>query len=481
MTPSPRRERQLAVARAFLAKYKDDPVAFARDILGIRCWSLQAEILRLAVTHNRVSVCSGHKCGKSKAVAILALWWFCTKPGARVILLAPSYRQISEIVWREIKETISKAPVKLGVDVYTNPEQGIRSKDGRQIFGFSTDSQERVAGMSGNILYVLDEASGIPDEVHRVVSTNPGGAVVMISNPTRSVGTFFDSHHTQSVESGGVWKTLRISSEAAAAENHPVPGFPGRFRYKFLANSDWIAERKKEFGEDSPHYDVRVRGVFARQSDTAAIASGLVDAAVERWPHTQANGRLNVGVDTAGFGSDDSSIIARRGFWSSEPIVVHGYDAVTIANEVRKVCVTYGLPGEIPVVRIDASNGYGEGPAAILERDGDKEVERIMFQSSSPHPKYDRLRDYAWHGVLVDWLKSGGAIASDPKLVSDLKAPAYDITERGLIKVESKRELKKRIRRSTDRADALVLAVADHVLPDLEWSPSIAHRRHRDQ
>lgn len=456
-----RRERLLAVARAFLAKYRDDPVAFARDVLGVRLWGKQAEILRLAARHNRLSVVSGHKIGKSKAGACLAIWFFVTRPGARVILFAPSFRQIEEILWLEIKDTLARAPIKLDVKIYADPDNGIVAKDGRQIFGFSTDTQERVAGMSGNILYILDEASGIPDEVHRVASTNPGGLVVMLSNPTRNAGTFYESHHAGSMEQGGIWATLQVSSEEAAAENTPVPGFPGRYKYKHLANDQWIAERKKEFGEDSPHYDIRVRGIFARQSDRSVIPSGTVDAAVKRFGATPPDGRLVIGADVAGYGSDDTAIVARRGFWVSEIEVVHGYDAVQVAEKIREVCKRYQRLGERPLIRIDASNGYGEGPAAILSRDSDKDVQRVMFQAASSDKQYERLRDHAWH-VMRDWLKAGGAIAPDAKLVSDLKRPTYDILENGKIKIESKREMKKRGGKSPDRGDALALAVYDY-------------------
>ncbi len=458
-TATDRRKQLLVVARAFIRKYRNDPVAFARDILGVRLWSKQAEILRLAAKHNRVSISSGHKIGKSKAGACLAIWFFVTRPGARVILFAPSFRQINEILWREIKDTLAHAKVKLDVEVFANPDKGIVARDGRQIFGFSTDSQERVAGLSGNILYLLDEASGIPDEVHRVASTNPGGLVVMLSNPTRNAGTFFDSHHQGAIENGGIWATLRVSSEEAAAENTPIPGFPGRYKFKYLANDQWIAERKLEFGEDSPHYDIRVRGIFARQSDRSVIPAEVVDDAAARWSDVPQEGRLTVGADVAGYGSDDTAIIARRGFWTSEPFVVHGYDAVEVANEIRKVCKLYQRRGERPLIRIDASNGYGAGPAAILSRDDDKDVERVEFQSASRDKHYERLRDHAWH-VMRDWLRAGGAIAPDPQLKSDLKRPTYDILENGKIKVESKRELKKK-GRSPDRADALALAVFD--------------------
>lgn len=439
-----------------LRRYRDDPVLYAREILGVRCWSRQADMLRAVAAHNRVSIRSGHKCGKSKAVAILALWWVATRSDARVVLLAPTYRQIVEIVWREIKETHRSARLALGGDVFAKPEEGIRWPDGRQIFGFSTDSRERVAGFSGNILYLVDEASGVPDEVHEVISTNPGGAIVMISNPTRTSGVFYDSHHKGDAESGGVWHTLAISSEEAAAENTEIPGYPGRYKFKYLANAEWIEARKREFGEASPYYDVRVRGRFARQSDNAVIPAGSVDDAIERWPETPAEGVLELGVDVARFGADDSCIAARRGRWVAPLVVLSGNDNVQVAQKVREVCDKLRRPGERPIVRVDTSNGGGV--ADILRRDEDKDVVDVMAQEAAQDQRYARRRDEMWFCMQL-WFRDGGALPDDRRLADDLKAPTYDYDERARIKVESKRELKKRIGRSTDRADALALAV----------------------
>jgi len=347
----------------------------------------------------------------------------------------------------------------LGGEVFASPEQGIRWRDGRQIFGFSTDSKERVAGLSGNILYVLDEASGIPDEVHEVVSTNTAGTVVMISNPTRTSGAFYDSHNQAALENGGVWFTVAISSEDAANENRPIPGYPGRYRYKYLANAEWIEARKREFGEGSPYYDIRVRGAFARQADNAVIPASVVDGAVRRWDSTDPDGPLELGVDVARFGADDSGIVWRRGWWASEPITVHGFDTVQVANRVRKVCDDFKHPGERPRVRLDTSNGYGAGVADILRQDDDKDIVDVCASESATDKHYVRMRDELWFR-MGKWLKHG-AIANDRVLVGELKAPTYRVDERGRQKVESKEDLKKRLRRSPDRADALALAVYD--------------------
>jgi hypothetical protein len=65
-------ERARDIARGLLAKWRDDPVLFAVEVLGLTTWSRQAEIMRAVATHSRVAVKSGHKVGKSTTIAALA-------------------------------------------------------------------------------------------------------------------------------------------------------------------------------------------------------------------------------------------------------------------------------------------------------------------------------------------------------------------------------------------------------------------------
>lgn len=390
--------------------------------------------------------------------AILALWWASTQPGARVILLAPTYRQINEIVWREIVALYKRARWPLGGKLAVEPENGLRWRDGRQIFGFSTDGKERVAGFSGNILYILDEASGIDDQTHEVVATSPRGRVCQISNPTRSDGAFYRSHH----QGRSVWHTISISSEEAARENRLITysdGSTGRL-YEGIADDAWVSARAAEFGTESYFYDVRVRGAFSRQTDNAVIPLGLVEAAQARWTLNPGLGRLEVGVDVARFGSDSSCIVWRRGTWASKPIVIQGADNVTVAGRVLELVRAERRGGETAVVRVDTSNGGGV--ADILRRsaeheNGALEVLDVLAQDGSGTIEFSKRRDEVWFRMRA-WLLTG-ALAPDDMLGQDLVTPTYDFDERGRRKVESKRDLKKRLGRSTDRADALGLAV----------------------
>ena len=56
---------------------------FAVDILGVKPWSRQAEILRAVEKHYCVSVRSGAKEKWVSSAAALALWWYCTRQNGR--------------------------------------------------------------------------------------------------------------------------------------------------------------------------------------------------------------------------------------------------------------------------------------------------------------------------------------------------------------------------------------------------------------
>lgn len=444
------------LARLALDRWYDDPARFVEEVLGLTPWDGQREILDTIKCHDRVTCRSGHKCGKTTVAAATALWWCCTRHEARVVLIAPTFRQISEQVWREITRLYRGAKFPLGGKLFANPSAGIRWPDDRQIIGFSTDTSEGFAGFSGPILYVLDEASGVPDVVWDVASTSPLGKVLAISNPTKSDGAFYRSH----TRDRGVWVPLHLSSERAAAQN-PIFTLPnGRRRqlYPGIADADWLKKRQDEYGTTGFYYDVRVRGEFSKLSDMAIIPLGLVTAATERWTdECPSNDPLEIGVDAARFGPDDTCIVWRRGFWASAPIILKGNDAMTVAGEVRDLAYRLRRSGERPVIRIDTSNGYGSGPADILRRTADLQVVDCVATASATDDQHDRFRDQMWTG-LGRWL-SKGAIPDDARLVSDLTSPVYDYNDRGKLKIESKKEIRKRIGRSTDVGDALALAV----------------------
>ena len=71
---------------------------------------------------------------------------------------------------------------------------------------------------------------------------------------------------------------------------------------------------------------------------------------------------------------------------------------------------------------------------------------------------YPNLRSQLWFNLRA-WLRQGGAIPRDERLMSELVAPCYGFDAKGRSVVEPKEKLKQRLKRSPDRADALALGI----------------------
>lgn len=459
--------RQIQESKASdLKRYANDPVGFAVDILGVQPWERQQDILEAIRDYSRVAVRSGHKIGKSNTDAIAAIWWAATRDDGRVILTAPSYRQVESILWREITALCRGKGRVLGASPAKSPETGMRWPDGREILGFSTNEPERFAGISGaNVLFIPDEASGIDEPIFQALEGNrAGGArLLMTGNPTKTSGTFYEAFTTKAE----FYRRFHVASWETpnVVENRIV--------ISGLATAEWVAEKKAEWGEDSPIYQVRVAGNFPDQASDAVIGVALVVASRARYDVEgyaertlrQDDGLLEIGVDPAGFGDDEAVIYGRRGYIALPPDVFRHSDGEVTAGRliayVRKHRDPHGWPREKPVVRVDTI-GVGASTVDHLKPAARaKEIELVPVNVAEAAPTADlymNTRAQVWFATR-DWLKEGGCLPDDPKLEAELVAPRYSFDAQGRYRIESKDDIKERLGRSPDRADALGLAI----------------------
>jgi phage terminase large subunit len=437
------------------AVYRADPVAFATQVLGVVPWSRQEEILQAVSEYARVAVRSGHKVSKSNSAAILALWWAYCNPNSRVVITAPTGRQVRAVVWRELGKIYGRARDQLGGRWNASPEKGLKLDNGSEIVGFSTDEPERIAGWSGpSMLFIVDEASGVDEAIYEAIEGNRAGGnahLVLFGNPTRTSGTFYEAF----TSALGRWHTLHISSEEAAAYQTDVRRVPG------LASPEWIAEKRAEWFPGS-RWDVRVCGDFPKSGDDAVLSLGLVEAALARWADTADEGALVIGVDVARFGDDETVIQPVRGKKALLPVVLNSLDGPNVAGHVLDAVRQLRRGGERPIIHVDVI-GYGASVYDCLARlEEVRAVAVNVGQAASPaqdgRPDCTLLRDQLWFG-LQQWLRDGGALPPDGKLQAELVAARYGFMATGAVRVEAKDKIKQRLKRSPDRADALALAV----------------------
>jgi len=442
-------------------------------------WPKQIEILlavQNAVNHptdKRVAVSSGHKISKSHTAALVALWFYSCFVDAKVVLSSTTYHQVQNILWDELRRVRHRSAVVIPGDMHQLASSGFVSNDFRTCRGFTAKEPEAVAGVSGrNLLFILDEASGIPDAIHEAVQGNMAGgaSVLMFSNPTRTTGTFFEAFNNKA----DFYTTFQVSSEEtpnAVTGRRLIPG---------LATRAYVEEMREEWGEDSAFYKIRVKGLFVLADENKPFSLARLQAAEEAWFDTKPEGRLHIGIDPAGPGGsgDETGFCVRRGNKVLQLFARAGLTEDAILTELlgllkehrgdREVteanCPVVAIDREGPIgykayVRIKAHFELGHDTAPPIRLLGVRASEKAFRRPDL----YHLCRDELW-GNLEAWFKAGGTVPQDAKLERELHTIEWSQSLQGKLKATPKDDIRKLLEgRSPDRADALALAV---------WEPS---------
>jgi hypothetical protein len=380
---------------------RNNPLLFVTDILGATPEPWQADALDAVGQHDRVSIRSGHGVGKTTLEAWLILWFLLTRKNCKVPVAANSQDQLRDTIWPEIAKWHRKLPEALKGMIDVQAERVVVVHDPEGAFAVrrtaSKDNPEALQGFHAeHLLFLIDEASGIPDIVFEVgmgALSTPGAKVVMAGNPTRTSGFFFDTHHSLRDR----WHTLHVSClDVPRAQGH-------------------IEDIKTKYGDSSNAWRVRVLGEFPTADDETVIPLELVQGAVGR-EVSKLDYYPIWGVDIARFG-DPSDILI---------------DAIGLGAGVYDRCKELGLP-------VRAIN---------------------VGESAATRDNCMRLRDELWFKGREWFQERICSIPKDDALVAELTAPIYTFTSTGKMVVESKSDMKKRGLRSPDLADAFLLTLA---------------------
>lgn len=451
-------------AKTLLNRYRDNPPLYCSEVLGFTAWDLQADVMN-AIPHNRFTATrSGHKIGKSSLAAGIALWWMSTRNKARVILSAPAGHQVKNIIWREVKDLYNRAKEKgtpVGGRCYEDYHNGVKLADGREIIGLTTKEDTSFAGISSpNLLYIIDEASGFPQHIFDSLFGNlfGGGNVLLLGNPTRTVGTFYKAFHEEEVEGlEQTWKCLHIrSTDTPNFHGGCIPG---------LADPDFLERfAKKQWGEGTPAWKVRILGEFPEGDADQVVFLVLIRTAKARHEKVSGDGLLIGGLDPARFGHDSSKLCLRRGKKHLAQITLPVGDGPTVAQAAVKEISRFSHSFELPELRVDEI-GIGSSVLDSLRRMKElkDKVYAIGLNSASNainFKKFHRLRDELWFSAR-QWLEDGGTLLAHDELEEDLTAPTYLFDGNGRYLVESKDSIKEKIGRSPDDGDAFCLCVWD--------------------
>ena len=399
----------------------------------------------------RTAVPSGFAVGKTWIAARIALWFLYCHRSSLVITTAPTWRQVENVLWAEIRRQHSQAAVPLGGEVLRTQ---IRLAADWFALGLSTDEPERFQGFhSAHLLMIFDEAAGVDRRVWDVAEGQMAGAHcrwLAIGNPVEPSGPFYDACRSE------LWHTLPTS----CLDTPNVKA--GEVLLPKLVTARWVEERRAEWGEESPLYQAKVLGRFPTISDHGLIPLGWVLQANERAASARVrtvDGReIGVGVDVARFGADSTVFLARTNERVLEVEEHGGLSTTETVGHLVMFVERLGVPWD--QVFVDEI-GVGAGVVDRLAEQG-REVWPVNFGAAAAEPErcanvraecYWALRE-ACRPDGEDALQIPAAFG---RLGAELASILWSVTSSGKILLEPKAKVKRRLGRSPDHADALAL------------------------
>ncbi len=427
-----------------------------------------------AVRPLRVAISSGHGIGKSTLVAWLVNWIMCTRPFAKGTLTANTFQQLETKTWAQVQKWTKLCIATHWFKVTDSKLCFVDHKSDWFCSPISCkeENSEAFAGQhaaNSTSFYIFDEASAIPEKIYEVAEgglTDGEPMIFLFGNPTRSTGVFYQSVFGVDRDR---WLHKSIDS-----------------RQSRFANKEQIAEWLALYGEDSDWFRVRVLGLPPRASDAQFIDMDLVLNAQKREIAILPDEKLLAGADLAWGGSDDNVIRFRCGAdaRSIKTIRIKGEftrDPAVLTNRLSDVLTGEHLCGDgrkrhVSMLFLDSA-GIAGPIASRLRNLGHKNVMEVNFGADSPDVHYAYMRDYMW-GSMKEWLltgaidakHTGGMNCAHCQMETDLVSPGLVPDARQRVKLESKKDMKKRGVDSPDDADALALTFA-HKVPSPRLAP----------
>lgn len=487
-----------------LLRYRDDPILYAREVIGLEVTEDQKKIA-LSVRDNRYTAAmASHSVGKTVIAAILSNWWYDTRDDAIVYITAPTWDQCLGLTFKQVRRfrLARNLPGHILDSGLVRDQDRLRAT-GHYIKAINAEKGEGIQGEhTAPMLIVMEEAVGIPPyvwEAVRGLMTDPACRTLAIANPTDEATAFGAATKSKT------WKTFRISglehpNIAAELAGLPQP-FPGAVSLRWIAemladettivslpDGDCFSWYRPEalqgalsgtpITSDAPKvwylptadFQGRVLGLFPTQADEQVIPRGWLETLPALPPEEHVP---TIGCDVARMGKDRTVIVWRIGPHLMDLSVLRQMDNLQVTGALKETAALAARrlgwePDEakrVPI-RIDVTGGLGTGPYDILREDGYNVVPVNAGSKPSDREQFRNRRSEMWWSTRVRVREKRmdlSHLAPDDRslVIAELALPKYKVDTAGRKVVEEKDEMKKRLGSSPDVADAVNLCFAD--------------------
>jgi phage terminase large subunit len=459
-----------------LPLWKAEPCKFVWDVFGATPDPWQAEFLEAFPTSPRLAMVACANPGKTAALAWTGWNFVATRPHAQAVATAITGTNLRDNLWKELAYWHGRAPLLQAFFECGTQKITARGFEKTWFIGARTWDRDASAEQQGKVLaglharyvlFLLDEAGGIPDAVAKTAENALGGGddteahVVLAGNPLELSGPLYRAAVTQR----NLWRVVRVTGD---------PDDPNRAP---RVSRKWAQEQIDAYGRDSAYVQVYVLGKFPTASTDALVSLDQFEHAFERWEHRAelAGDPFAVGVDVARYGSDRTVVAFRAGDTLQRFEPWQGQDTVYSSGRVAELVEQWAEVGcsedpDEPLPAVSAKGipimvddvGVGGGVTDQLQAAGYNAIGVNVGAAPLDKKKHLNLRSEL-NLAMQDRFREG-LIAIEPGIRDTTTLMAEGTTLKvgystgSRRKIEGKDEYKKRTGRSPDYWDALVLA-----------------------
>ena len=435
--------------------YADHIIDYVKEVIGATPDDIQAEILLSCAGNRLTSVRAGHGVGKSAVESWAIKWFIYSRPFPKIPCTAPTRHQLHDILWAELNKWNRQSS---DADLFEWTDERFYHKAHREEWFAVPRTAVKPDALQGfhadHVFYVIDEASGVPDKIFEPVLgalTTENVRLLACGNPTQIAGWFYDSHN----KSRELYNAFHIDGRTSPR-----------------VTKEYVQMIIDMFGEDSDVFRVRVAGQFPKAIPDSFIPLDWVEHNSVKVPLVVKPAAIDIGVDVARFGDDQSVIcpVFNRQHQQKPEIYNHN-DTMELAGRTIQMLDRYtDKHGRIPMsVRVDC-DGLGVGTydrvkEVVRQRKmthvkvheghfggagGKLFTDDPVRYSNSTGLMWGSIRELLRHDKITLWYNDAQ--------ISQLSNRKYKVNSDGEIELERKEDMKKRGLKSPDLGDALALA-----------------------
>lgn len=469
----------LARIGARIRHWRENIQAFVADQFGVEPDLWQREALEAFASSDpnkrRISLKASAGPGKSAVLAWCGLWFLATQgergehpKGAAVSITLDN---LKNNLWPELAKWHARSPYLSAAFTVTSsrifatdhPETWFLAARSWPKSANADEQGKTLSGLHSKYVFALvDESGAIPTTVLRAaeqaLSNCVFGKIIQAGNPISREGCLYAADSPLR----HLWHVIRVTGDPDDPRRSP------------RIDRAWAVSQIAVYGRSNPWVQSYILGHFPPQSLNTLLTVEEVNAAMERHLREDAYSwsQKRIGVDVARFGDDRTVLFARQGLAAFPPIIMHGVRTTAIAARVAKTIAEWGTDAPDLLTLIDDTGHWGHGVVDNLLAAGYL-VMPIILSDPAIDPRYRNRRAECWL-TMAEWIKRGAALPPIPELVAELTEPTYTFVN-GKFMLENKDQVKRRLGRSPDLADALSLtfAIADQ---PAELSRGLRHR-----